>query len=799
MKTKGNPRKLLWRGALAMILVLSMLVSASVMCFAQTTASDEANENETVEITGVNISLSDSIVVKFHTTAITDDGSMLKVIFKGDTYEISENEDGVFSFAYVTPQYMGEELAVTLCDANGNEIGEEKKVSVKSYLMDMLAYERTDGTCVCACESDLQHAAVQELCVNMLNYGAAAQTYVDHDTENLANAELTDEQKILATKKITVTETDKAVNGAAWVGAGVRFDYKLGLYFVFEAASADEYTATINGTEVTPEDYTALGEGYYVIRYNSFNATNMNDVVTAKLTKDGAEQTFSYSIKSYVAAKGGNDSAIANLVNATYVYGFAAVAYLQEYVEVTPTVDSVGSISIDGKGYDFSGSIYGMTAELPKLDLESYTVVSENTETNVANEPKIVTRFTLKSEDVDYSTEITPENAILIGEQWYSEYDLANYSADGVTVEYDKSEKSYTLTAPADAALSLTNLTSVNAPLTVTGKLEITTTATWHIWGPMNVGTETVAAEIARAGTSSVYFYNKTLVNKNSAMNLGSSFITGLNNCELIIDGTMATTNNMSINCVLTSVTENYSPLVYVRSGTLTAGVIWTNSIQVGDENNAGTLNVKNYNNKKRGAVEIQTAYSSPARFDFVNGTVVANGTSNSNGTDTAILRTDSSKEVRLYIGENIKFVTETPTFYDCLIGSWGGSNKYYYIDADAQLFVDADGNALTSSSGNFIRAYGSKANFRITRTVTVVIDETEKEVKLLHNIGQLNSDFNQTTFNNYFTTIKGIAEGTEMSTSDGSLTDAVLGEFKMATYGDGSKIYYQEITQEVA
>ena len=104
MKTKGNPRKLLWRGALAMILVLSMLVSASVMCFAQTTASDEANENETVGITGVNISLSDSIVVKFHTTAITNDGSMLKVIFKGDTYEISENEDGVFSFAYVTPQ-----------------------------------------------------------------------------------------------------------------------------------------------------------------------------------------------------------------------------------------------------------------------------------------------------------------------------------------------------------------------------------------------------------------------------------------------------------------------------------------------------------------------------------------------------------------------------------------------------------------------------------------------------------------------------------------------------------------------
>ena len=801
MKTREYTRKLLWRGALAVILAVSMLVSTSVMCFAGATALNEEDEKKVDGITGVNISLSESIVVKFHTTAICDDGSKLEVTFKGKTYEITENEDGVFSFAYVTPQYMGEELVATMYDAKGAKIGEEKKLSVKSNLEDLLklSYEES------GCGSELQYQAMRELCVNILNYGAAAQTYFNCNVDNLVNAGLSDEQKALATEKITVNDTDKAKSGDAWVGAGVRFDYKLGLYFVFTAASADEYTATINGETVTPEVYEALGEGYYVIRYSRFNATNMNNVVTAKLTKNGAEdQTFSYSIKSYVAAKGGDDSAIAKLVNATYVYGYAAVAYLQEYAEVTPTFDAAGSLSIDGKGYDFSGSKYGEATVLPKLDLVNYTAVSKNIGT-LDTEPKIVTCFTLKSEDVDYTAELTPENAIWIGEQWYSEYDLANFTSDDVTVEYDKSAKSYTLTAPTDKAVSLTNLSSLNAPLTVTGKVTVTHPNVWRIYGPINIGTETKTAEITRTGGElgyqSVFIFDRTLVSKGSMLDTQGSAIRGHYNCQLIIDGTVnagyETGRVIDITRRVTDITENYSPFIYIRSGTLKTGAIRTDSIQVGDEDNAGTLIVKHGGSNKAGIINPNNA-DGLIRFDFVNGKVIANGPSNTASSDKAILHLSTTGDVRLYIGKNMTFETETPLYYSCLIAAWGDmSNRYYTIDADAKLFVDADGNALTSESGNFIRAYNGSliTHIEAVQTKTVKIDGAEKEVRLLHKACNLKKDINQATFNGYFSTVEGIADGTELTAKSGTWTVAYLGEFKKATLADGTELWYQEIT----
>ena len=417
MKTMRNQAKHILRAGLAVILVLSMLVSASVMCFAEET--DTSTETVVkVGIKGKNVSLGEDIIVKFYTDSTTGDGSKLSVVFNGETFEITENKDGVFEFIGVTPQKLGDEMTATLYGADGTQIGDAATLSVKSYLDELLALSYEDSGL-----SQLKYQAMRELCVNMLNYGAAAQTYVDYKTDNLVNKDLSDELKALATEKIIVTDTDtdKAVNGDAWVGAGVRFDYKLGLYYVFKAASADEYTATINGTEVTPEAYTALGEGYYVIRYNSFNATNMNDVVTAKLTKDGAEQTFAYSIKSYVASKGGDTSNVANLVNATYTYGYAAVAYSAEYVTVDPTFEEAGSISMDGKGYDFSNTKYG-TVTLPKLNFDDYTAETVNSGT--AADPEVATTFTLNDDTVAYKKTFKSNNYINVNGVLCSEHDI---------------------------------------------------------------------------------------------------------------------------------------------------------------------------------------------------------------------------------------------------------------------------------------------------------------------------------------------------------------------------------------
>ena len=604
MKIMRNPAKHLWRAVLAMILVVSMLGAASVMCFAETTVTEETTV--TPKITNVSVSIGEDIIVKFYTNATTADGSKLTVEFDGNTVELTENEGGVFEFVGVTPQKLGVEMTATFTDAEG-DAGVAKTVSVKSYLEGLLALAYEDSGCM----SQLQYQAMRELCVNMLNYGAAAQTYVEYDVENLANAGLSDEQKALATEKITVTETDKAVSGAAWIGAGVRFDYKLGLYFVFKAASADEYVATVNGTEVTPEAYEAIGEGYYVIRYSSFNATNMNDVATAKLTKDGSEdQTFSYSIKSYVASKGGDESTIANLVNATYVYGFAAVAYSADYVTVDPTFEQTGSISMDGKGYDFSESKYG-TVTLPALNFTDYTAETVNSGTE--EKPVVTTTFTLNDDTVAYAKEFTTDSYFEYGGTKYSQYDLARLSVSDVVIGY--TDGGYTFTA--------TNVTldkvfsSYGAPLTVTGTINMNVTEEWKLSGG-SVVFDAATITVNSTATHGIRVFNNTIltVDKDSKLDvkgattasvyLGTGSDTNSVNM-LVVDGTVTCDSSLYCSNAYAQYDADkglgmdggygFIPAIYVRNGELTATQIYTQTIQVGnasDESNVqrGTLNL---------------------------------------------------------------------------------------------------------------------------------------------------------------------------------------------------------------
>ena len=592
--------KTLGRISISVLLALVMLVSSFV---GMITISAEETETEASAsgITGISVSLSEDIIVNFKTTAETGDGSKVKVTFNEKEFEITQNTKGVFQFVNVTPQNLGDEIKAQMYNEDGTTADEEEVTfSVQSYLEGFV--NREYGHELCKCTSKLQHTALQELCVNMLNYGAAAQTYVNHDTENLANKNLKPEQKALATAPITVTESDKAVNGSAWVGAGVRFDYKLGLYFVFRAESIDEYTVTVNDKSVSEEngvsvaEYPALGENAYVIRYNGFNAINMNDVVTAKLTKDGAdEQTFAYSIKSYVASKGGDNSALASLVNATYVYGYGAVAYSAEYITVDPTFETTGSLTMDAKGYDFSGTKYA-SVELPKLNAKDYATNTVNKGTEAA--PSIVTEF-IYDPDMRNQTvaEIdAPDHCVNINGTLASLYDYEKLNKAGsLKVDYDETT-GYTVTA-TDA--TLTNLATYGAELTIKGTLTMdltppegaTTNPTWTLYKNTTLGdgTENGKATVTvanAAGDGVVLSGNAADMLVTKASSLTDSSIS-VDMSSLIVDGTVTVGTRITAARSAIQASDDYEtrykPSVYVcNGGTLTAGTIRTFSLQVG-------------------------------------------------------------------------------------------------------------------------------------------------------------------------------------------------------------------------
>lgn len=759
MKHRNGSSKSLLRGAISVLLVLAMMGAAAVGCFAETTTASE----EATGITGVNISVGEDITVKFHTTAETNDGSRLEISYNGVTYTLKENVEGEFSFVYVTPQRFNDEMTVTMYDSaeGGNQVGDTKTVSVKSYLTDMLAYDRVDGVCKCKCTSDLKHEATQELCVDLLNYGAAAQTYVSHDTENLANKDLTDAQKALATDKITVTDTDKDVNGDAWVGAGVRFDYKLGLYFVFEATSADEYTAYINDTEVTPEEYTVLGEGKYVIRYNSFNATNMNDVVTAKLTKDGADdQTFSYSIKSYVASKGGDTSNIANLVNATYVYGFAAVAYSAEYITVDPTFEEAGSISMDGKGYDFSQSKYG-TITLPKLDFENYTVETVNS--GSATAPKVTTSFKWIDTRVDYTCNLKSNDYINIDNVIYSQYDFTQQTNEKLTIEYN-AQSGYTVTG-TDASVS--NLTTGGADLTIKG---------------------TVNTTGALTSTSP------------------SLIIDG----ALNVNGTLTAKNTFEEN---NDYEYGFRPAIYVRGGTLVANNIRAYLLQVGSEkyNQKGTLTLSAdtqliYNGTKNNGNAI--------RYIFAKGEF--NATFSGSSTTVIDCRTRNANGGHVYFGDGMNIVISKAKDTAAILRLVGGFNtppdggKCSY-----DLYMSK--NATLNYGGTFGQEFAAFSNASggvdqyCTTTANVTINEESKLVRLVEaKTGLVNNpespnSSNEVNFHydNLMSDCPDVSNGAVVTLGTEKISCGIMGEFTKVTHIDGveldTSIYCQILDWEVA
>ncbi|MBQ8331924.1 MAG: hypothetical protein IJX94_05455 [Clostridia bacterium] len=800
MNTTAFPRKTLWRSILALMLVVSMLASASVMCFASTTAT-QATEG----ITDVSISLSEDIVVKFYTNG----GAYLVVVINGKETVLETSEDGVFQFVGVTPRDLNDTMSATLYDANDEVVGETKEISVKTYLETLLSLDYENS----GCASQLQYQAMKELAVNLLNYGAAAQTYVNHDTENLANKDLTPEQQALATASISVTDTDKAAVGSAWVGAGVRFDSKLGLYFVFKAETAEEYTVTVNGAAVTPEAYTVNGVdgNCFVVRYNDFNATNMNDVVTAKLTKDGADdQTFAYSIKSYVASKGGESDALAALVNATYVYGFAAVAYSAEYEGTAPTLNAEGSLTIVGKGYDFSGTAYGETVTLPVLNLDDYTTVTAKSGDDAT--PTVTTTFTLNNGAIVYSTDVTSDNCIEVDGKLYSQYDLANATVDGVEISYD-AETGYTYAATEAVTLD-TPFMAYGADLTITGTITVTSdnnvkVSMWVFNGiNVNVGTATATANITATGSASdatIKLWNNAsmTVSEGSTLNLTSngSYAIYLGDSEdpeavfnsLVVDGTVTTANAVACNNYLVEDANGeygMKPAVYVRKGTLNCSFIKSQTLQVGSEKYgySGNVTVTTITNKL--AAILPYYYNKTpgdAAFAFAKGSLDLQNTSKG-GVYMCVQATENTRS-DLLVGKDMSITASCPNYvFANTSKTWTNSNTFIANGIEGTftkfLFINEAVTTGTSKLYNYDVA-------------TVTIGDEEHTVRIFaDNNGAVKvQDLGKVTLalSACQSTPIVLEDGTVLTATGNTATLGILGEFAQATAG-AQTIWYQII-----
>lgn len=322
MKMSKSGTRHILLGALFAVFALSL--AAVCLLQAKTFAAFAQDEPGTAEKTvEVSMTLNDDLVVNFYVPE--DAGASAVVGFNGEEETLQGTlTDGQYKFSFdgVTPQYMTKEITFT---AGAYALG--KPLSVQSYCEGLLSSTAEDLGI-----GSLEYAVLRELVVDILNYGAAAQSYTDTDTEGLANATLTEEQQGYATEfDLTATEPELGNGGAVkWYSAGMVCGSKPSLYVRIvlpEGKTAEAYTVEVDGKTAVYKRTEGQIATYYYEELNVLEfAKDMQIVV--KEGETPVSGTLTYSVHDYISAMADSQNeGTAALVKALYGYGKAASAY----------------------------------------------------------------------------------------------------------------------------------------------------------------------------------------------------------------------------------------------------------------------------------------------------------------------------------------------------------------------------------------------------------------------------------------------------------------------------------------
>lgn len=305
--------------------VFALSVAAVCLLQAKTLAAFAQDEQAgaTEKSVDVSMTLNDDLVVNF--TVPEAAGAAATVGFRGKDYTLQGTlTDGKYKFSFdgVTPQYMTEAITFT-----AEEYTLSKPLSVQAYCEALLAATADELML-----DSLQYAVMRELATDILNYGAAAQTYLGMP-DALPNAKV---DQSLATV-YDLTPTSPAVDNSGevkWYAAGMVCGSKPSLYvrIVLPAGkTADAYTVKADGdTAEYQRTETVGGMQVATYYYNSLSVLEFYKDMEISVWEGETQVsgTLSYSVHDYISAMADSSTAgTSDLVKALYGYGKAAVAY----------------------------------------------------------------------------------------------------------------------------------------------------------------------------------------------------------------------------------------------------------------------------------------------------------------------------------------------------------------------------------------------------------------------------------------------------------------------------------------
>ncbi|MBE7079266.1 MAG: hypothetical protein E7380_05350 [Clostridiales bacterium] len=282
----------------------------------------------------------------------------------------------VFKMNEITPQYMSEPISFTFeaNDASGDLVVRRKteSYSVKAYCESLLAAS--------------EDAYLRKAIVDMLNYGAAAQAYVNN-ANTPANAGIDSYQKYAtsvdpatATNVLAANQSDVVTFTSATlvledkISVGVRFKTK-------EAYGVARITATaqIGGNAAKSVEVFDGGDGTYYVLCDEIIPTQYDENIIFRVSVDGTEYgSCRYSVNSYVA-RNYNNAKSGALVKALYAYGVG----MDAYVKMTENVNTSESGNLLGDTLFGNGvKVFGTTSANQATDYTVYNTLIEGATPN---------------------------------------------------------------------------------------------------------------------------------------------------------------------------------------------------------------------------------------------------------------------------------------------------------------------------------------------------------------------------------------------------------------------------------
>ena len=291
-------------------------------------------------INTVSLSLESSITMNFkvfkNSLSSFDDFYMTFECGGKEEKVTNYKQDGnyyVFSYKGINPQLMNDKVTAILHAKNGKEeyTSPEKVISVREYAYTMLDRYSSD-----------EHSKLRTLLVDLLNYGSATQKYVDYQTDNLANSDLTATQKSWASKDAKAFKNIRNFNyktisnpTVQWNSCGLVLGNAIMFKVKFTANNVENKTVeiTLRNAKFTynKNDFKDNGDGTYYVYCNELFAHEVSDEVLLTVYENGVpcSNTMLFSVESYARLVRDNykGTPLDEMITTMMLYGNSAKEY----------------------------------------------------------------------------------------------------------------------------------------------------------------------------------------------------------------------------------------------------------------------------------------------------------------------------------------------------------------------------------------------------------------------------------------------------------------------------------------